>query len=304
MSRSDGNFTNDNLQKAFAQINKMLREQTQSTWDKEGNYVSFYNWTGTQGSPAPRIINGGNGEPHTGANIVEGFVSLSFRPSGEATVFSHNVPANIMMAQELVRGANVAESESVVGELAYRALLYAGAMNREIEIKAKARDGIYPYEIDGYGSQHIMDGPILPNLISLSYLECKERGSKSFRKTRKAMLSHKNPYYVESKEFSGISSPNHVNYPWPISQISAIFGTEDDDEITERLNLLFKNTAGLGLIHKTINKDNASDFTQAWYPKGNSYFAEMMLDLAKRKPWLIFKDEDVSPFEISVAKGD
>ncbi len=75
-----------------------------------------------------------------------------------------------------------------------------------------------------------------------------------------------------------------------MSQISAIYGTDDDDEIRQRLSIILENTSGLGLIHESINIYNTNDFTRPWFAWANSYFAEMLLDLAERKPGLIFKD--------------
>lgn len=76
-----------------------------------------------------------------------------------------------------------------------------------------------------------------------------------------------------------------------MSQVSGIYGTDDDDEIKERLALILENTSGLGLIHESVHIYNTSDFTRPWFAWANSYFAEMMLDLAERKPGLIFKDD-------------
>lgn len=89
------------------------------------------------------------------------------------------------------------------------------------------------------------------------------------------------------------SSGPHVSatHPWPMSQVSGIFGTDDDEEIKDRLALILENTSGLGLIHESVNVYNTSDFTRPWFAWANSYFAEMMLDLAERKPGLIFKDK-------------
>lgn len=74
-----------------------------------------------------------------------------------------------------------------------------------------------------------------------------------------------------------------------MSQISAIFGTDDDREIKQRLELILENTSGLGLIHESVNIYNASVYTRPWFAWANSYFAEMILDLAERKPSLILK---------------
>lgn len=74
-----------------------------------------------------------------------------------------------------------------------------------------------------------------------------------------------------------------------MSQISAIFGTDNDSEIKQRLALILENTSGLGLIHESVNIYNTSVYTRPWFAWANSYFAEMILDLAERKPSLILK---------------
>jgi len=104
------------------------------------------------------------------------------------------------------------------------------------------------------------------------------------------LLSRQNPYYAAGTYFSGIGGPHiGVQYPWPMSRVTAIFGTDDDEEILESLYLIANNTNGLGLIHESVNIHNNSDYTRPWFAWANSYFAEMMLDLADRKPGLIFK---------------
>jgi len=91
-----------------------------------------------------------------------------------------------------------------------------------------------------------------------------------------------------------------------MSLVTNIFGTNDDQEILTLLynivnvsictgslvvcSLRGQNTGGLGLIHESINIYNSSDYTRPWFAWANSYFAEMLLDLAQRKPHLIFTD--------------
>ena len=63
-------------------------------------------------------------------------------------------------------------------------------------------------------------------------------------------------------------------------------------------NLIFigKNTVGLGLIHESQSIYDSSSYTRPWFAWANSYFAEMLLDLAQRKPYLIFtKNESYVP---------
>ena len=51
-----------------------------------------------------------------------------------------------------------------------------------------------------------------------------------------------------------------------------------------------QNTSGLGLMHESLSIYNSSSYTRSWFAWANSYFAEMVLDLADRKPGLIFKE--------------
>jgi len=74
-----------------------------------------------------------------------------------------------------------------------------------------------------------------------------------------------------------------------MSHISAIFGTDDDQEILNSLYIIANNTAGLGLIHESQSIYNSRSYTRSWFAWVNSYFAEMILDLAERKPGLILK---------------
>ena len=87
-----------------------------------------------------------------------------------------------------------------------------------------------------------------------------------------------------------------------MSQISAIFGTDNDDEIRDRLALLLSSTSGLGLMHESVSIYNSSEYTRPWFAWANSYFAEMILDLAKRKPGLIFDND--TPYVIDSTKSE
>lgn len=137
------------------------------------------------------------------------------------------------------------------------------------------------------------------------------------------LMSRQNPYYAKGQNFSGIgfvtrefttseskvlahSGPHIAAWnPWPMSQITNIFGSDDDDEILESLYMVvnvspsgatsdcdptqrIQNTAGLGLIHESINIYDGDEYTRSWFAWANSYFSEMILDLAQRKPHLLF----------------
>jgi len=136
-----------------------------------------------------------------------------------------------------------------------------------------------------------MDDANVPSLLALPYLGFLNMSDPAYVKTRNILLSRQNPYFAKGQTFFGIGGP-HVDAwnPWPMSLISSIFGTDDDDTIVTALYTVANNTAGLGLIHESINVYTGT-FTRPWFAWVNSFFAEMLLDLAKRKPGLIFTDD-------------
>jgi len=137
-----------------------------------------------------------------------------------------------------------------------------------------------------------MDDANVPSLLSLPYLGFLEKSNPAYLATRKLLLSRRNPYYAAGKSFNGVGGPHiDVLHPWPMSHISAIFGTDDDAEILKSLYLIVNNTQGLGLIHESQSIIDSS-YTRSWFAWANSYFAEMILDLALRKPGLILNSNE------------
>lgn len=72
--------------------------------------------------------------------------------------------------------------------------------------------------------------------------------------------------------------------------------TDDDEEIKECLELVL-NSAKLGLVHESIDVHYITQYTRSWFAWANGVFADTMLDLAKRKPYLIF-GEGAKPYEV------
>lgn len=72
--------------------------------------------------------------------------------------------------------------------------------------------------------------------------------------------------------------------------------SNDDDEIKECLDLVL-SSAKLGLIHESIDVSNAAKYTRSWFAWANGVFAVTILDLAKRKPHLIFR-ADAEPYVV------
>ncbi|KAF8205144.1 Six-hairpin glycosidase-like protein [Pholiota molesta] len=282
---NDSSFINANWRSAIDQIFRVINEQSQGTFDADFNFISYYNWTGGGGSLSPMVDNNGNGEP----KAYTGLVGTHHRPSDDLSVFAFLTPANAMLSVELTNLANLLDSVGQLRNVSQQAKEWSSRISDAI-YKTTIVDNIFAYETNGLGSRYVMDDANVPSLISLPYLGFLKKNHPAYVATRKLLLSAKNPYYSAGKTFNGIGGP-HVDpwNPWPMSHISAIFGTDDDQEILQRLYLIANNTNGLGLIHESQSIYNSTSYTRSWFAWANSYFAEMILDLADRKPSLILK---------------
>ncbi|KAM0496260.1 hypothetical protein ACHAP8_007521 [Fusarium lateritium] len=284
----DASFINDNFKSAMTQILRVIDEQSQSTWAEDWSYVSYYNWTGNAGSLSPPVPNSGNGEP----KLANGLVACSHRPSDDLSVFNYITSDNAMMSVELDNVADLLDKVGSQKKLSKTLRSHAKTIRQAVWNHTLTSNGIFTYETNGYGGQYIMDDANVPSLVSLPYLGFLDRSDKTYQKTKSLLFSRANPYYAVGETFRGIGGPHaNATNPWPMAHVSAIYGTDDDDEITERLQIILENTSGLGLIHESVNIYNSTVFTRPWFAWANSYFAEMVLDLAERKPGLIFKDD-------------
>ncbi|KAF9221854.1 hypothetical protein BS17DRAFT_796694 [Gyrodon lividus] len=284
----DVSMMNTNWLSAIDQIFRVMNEQSQPSYDANFNFVSYYNWTGLPGSLPGMVVNGGNGEPKG----YTGMVGTSHRPSDDLSVYAFLTPANAMLSVELTNLANILDDTNLAPNVSAHAKKWSQSIKQAI-YEHGVFDDVFVYETNGLGSRYMMDDANVPSLLSLPYLGFLDKNDTAYVKTKKILMSRQNPYYAKGQNFSGIGGP-HIDAwnPWPMSQISNIFGSEDDDEILESLYTVANNTAGLGLIHESINIYNGSDYTRPWFAWANSYFGEMLLDLAQRKPHLIFHDNE------------
>ncbi|KAL5530604.1 hypothetical protein ACEPAF_6862 [Sanghuangporus sanghuang] len=294
LSRSYFSATNDSSiidpdwLTAISQIFRVIDEQSQASWDEDFNFISYYNWTGGNGALSPAVNNDGNGEPKG----YTGLVGTHHRPSDDLSTFAFLTPANAMLSVELTHLADMLESIDQFANISTLARnvstrITAAIWNTTVE------NNVFAYETNGLGSRYVMDDANVPSLLSLPYLGFLDKADPTYIATRNVLLSRRNPYFARGANFSGIGGPHADAWnPWPMSLISSIYGTDDDEEITNALYMVANNTFGLGLIHESVDIYNASAYTRPWFAWANSYFAEMVLDLAQRKPWLIFSSDE------------
>lgn len=57
------------------------------------------------------------------------------------------------------------------------------------------------------------------------------------------------------------------------------FTSQDDAEIKQCVKMLMDTDAGTGFMHESFHKDNADNFTRAWFAWQNTLFGELIIKL-------------------------
>ncbi|KAL9119805.1 MAG: hypothetical protein Q9187_003636 [Circinaria calcarea] len=205
------------------------------------------------------------------------------------------------MSVELKRTASVLEAagkQDVAKGLRERAESIEKGIWEHGVAKHKKYGDVFAYEVDGYGSQVLMDDANIPSLLALPILGFVNATDTTYQNTRRMILEKAgNPYYLTGKDFSGIGGPHvGLTYAWPMSRLVQARTSDKDDEITASLQAVLQSSR-LGLVHESINVNRIVDYTRVWFAWANSVFAQTILDLAARKPYLIF-GEGASPYVI------
>src|SRR5205085_5827706 len=98
---------------------------------------------------------------------------------------------------------------------------------------------IYAYEINGFGSFHLMDDANVPSLLSMPYLGTVPASDPVYKNTRKYILSPENPFYFKGKAAAGVGSPHTgLGLIWPIGLIVRALTSTDDAEIKKCIQTL------------------------------------------------------------------
>ncbi|KAI6369282.1 hypothetical protein MCOR25_004463 [Pyricularia grisea] len=231
-----------------------------------------------------------------------GLVRSAFRPSDDASILGFFIPANAMMAVELGRAAKALKAADMGGHTVTASVerwsksITEGIWEHGV-VKHKVYGDVFAYEVDGFGSTILMDDANYPSLLALPVMGFVSRDDKTYQNTRKMLLSKQsNPYYLEGRDFRGIGGPHiGLQNAWPMSLLMQAQTSDDDDEINECLQLVLKS-ALLGLVHESVDVNQITSYTRSWFAWANGVFAATILDIAKRKPYLIFTDDE--PYEL------
>lgn len=306
-------FVNKRYLRAVQTLLMVLEQQSRSTFDPEtGRYRrNEYTFQRNTNTGTETLNLQGLGNP---LNHGTGLVRSAFRPSDDATILGFFIPANAMMSVELARASNVLQAAgktSLAAELTkWSSQLRKGVLEHGV-VKHKKYGDVFAYEVDGYGSSIMMDDANYPSLLALPVMGFVEREDDIYQNTRRMILEQDgNPYYLTGKDFSGIGGTSpppftpflnivtrltntgpHIGLKnaWPMSLLMQAQTSTNDDEIKRCLDMVLKS-AKLGLVHESIDVQHISQYTRSWFAWANGVFAVTILDLAKRKPELIFGD--------------
>lgn len=293
-------FVNKRWLLAVKTLLRVLEQQSQSTFDEETgeftrNEYAFQRRTDT-GTETLNLQ--GQGNP---LNFGTGLVRSAFRPSDDATIFGFFIPANAMMSVELARAAKVLQAagkSSLATQLdKWSGQLREGVLEHGI-VQHKKYGDVFAFEVDGYGSSLLMDDANYPSLLALPVMGFTEAKDPVYQNTRKMILEKEgNPYYLTGRSFKGIGGPHiGLRNAWPMSLLMQARTSEDDEEIKQCLAMVL-DSSRLGLVHESVDVNHIAQYTRSWFAWANGVFAVTILDLAKRKPYLVF-GEGAEPYEV------
>ncbi|RKF55405.1 Meiotically up-regulated gene 157 protein [Erysiphe neolycopersici] len=277
--------------KALKTVLTVIEQQSESTFDETSgdfkkNVYTFMRQT-DQGTETLSLS--GVGNP---LNYGTGLVRSAFRPSDDATILGFLIPANAQMAVELEKTAKllrVSQNPLLAQILEDRAKVIRDGIWNHGVVNHQKFGRVFAYEVDGYGSHIMMDDANVPSLLALPILGFVEKTDVIYQNTRKMLLDRQgNPYYFTGQEFHGIGGPHvGLRHAWPMSLLIQAMTSDDDNEILECLTMV-RDSSPLGLIHEAINVNFSSVFTRPWFAWANSVFAQLIIDLSSRKPYLLF----------------
>ncbi|KKT86854.1 MAG: hypothetical protein UW86_C0017G0006 [Microgenomates group bacterium GW2011_GWA1_Microgenomates_45_10] len=262
-------------------------KREQETLSKE-TLKTAYKFFAPNGKSFPSVRLQGYGYP----GRKNGLSRNVFRPSDDEAVFPYLIPANAMAVVTLKKISKILQ-EASRQKLANGCERLAGEIDQGIKkygvVNHKVFGKIFAYEVDGFGSQCLMDDPNVPSLLSLPYLGYCSANDPVYIATRKFILSKWNPFYYAKGKFSGLTSPHTgiLNQFWPMATIIQAMTTDDAKEVISCLQKLRQTHAGTYFIHESVNVDNPKKFTRPWFGWANSFFGELILQLADKHPAIL-----------------
>ncbi|KAK0916068.1 hypothetical protein LTR02_000958 [Friedmanniomyces endolithicus] len=282
--------------KALDSLLKVLDEQSRPTFSETtGEFQRQMYRFQRQTTTGTETLNlAGNGNP---LNYGTGLVRSAFRPSDDATILGFFIPANAMMAVELKRTASVLQfvgsKPKLAADLKSRGEVIEKGIWTHAVVNHDIHGPVFAFEIDGYGSHIIMDDANVPSLLSLPYLGFVNKTERTYQNTRRMILSKdSNPYFLTGSAFSGIGGPHiGLQNAWPMSLLMQVLTASDDEQGAEEMKRCLervRDSCLLGVVHESVNVGKIGEYSRSWFAWANSVLAQAVLDVAERRPELLF----------------
>ncbi len=245
-----------------------------------------YHFQRTAASPTETLDEKGFGNP--GKPV--GLITSGFRPSDDACILPFLVPANLFAVTSLRQLSELASSVLHDAALANDASSLAKEVEQALRQHATAtttEGTIWAYEVDGFGSQLLMDDANVPSLLALPYLNSSPDAA-LYARTRAFVWSERNPWFFRGTSGEGIGGPHEgANMIWPMSQTIYALTSNSDAEVRRALAMLKVSSAGSGFIHESYERNDPKNFTRAWFAWANTLFGELIAKLVQTRPQLL-----------------
>ena len=221
-----------------------------------------------------------------------GLICSVFRPSDDATLFPFLIPSNFFAVVSLEQAAemlnSIRKNSTLATQCAELATEVRTALQKYAVVNHSIYGKVYAFEVNGYGSFHLMDDANVPSLLSLPYLKAVSPGDPLYTNTRKLILSEENPFFYKGKAAEGIGGPHGgLHTIWPLSIIMRGLTSSTKEEVKQALHMLKTTHAGTGFMHEAFHKDDSSKFSRKWFAWANTLFGEFILDVQHRFPELL-----------------
>ncbi|MBA4275943.1 glycoside hydrolase family 125 protein [Flavobacterium sp.] len=222
-----------------------------------------------------------------------GLIVSTFRPSDDSTLFGYLIPSNMFAIEVLGYLVEMFSSPKIKDE---------ALVDISKELQQQVQNGlkengiidhpkfgkIIAFEVNGYGSFHMMDDANVPSLLSLPYLGAIQPNEPLYLTTRKVVLSENNPFFYKGKAGEGVGGPHTgTDTIWPMSIILRAITSVDEKEIQMCIGMLLKTHADTGFMHESFHKDDATQFTRKWFAWANTLFGELIIHTSVQYPKIL-----------------
>jgi uncharacterized protein len=245
-----------------------------------------YHFQRTSRTPTETLPGEGYGAPVRPV----GLIASGFRPSDDACTFPFLVPSNLFAVTSLNHLSRMAHEvlhdDALANDAASLASEVATAL-RQHAIATTAQGSIWAYEVDGFGSQLLMDDANVPSLLALPYLDSSPDAA-LYERTRSFVWSERNPWFFRGSAGEGVGGPHEgKDMIWPMAITIFALTSQSAVEIERSFAMLKQASAGSGFMHESFNANDAAKFTRAWFAWANTLFGELVATVVEKHPALV-----------------